>query len=133
MRLPEKRAGGAIPFFYLYYDVCKSTKGVRLNGDSMLAVSAGSLSMPRNRNKERASEMPRPSQLRQQIRVSDQRHQLKRQTSDEVTVWMNFSECTKSPAIGTPAKRTWLSFLLRELNRYSVFQYRPGSQSNLYS
>ena len=31
-----------------------------------------------------------------------QRHQLKRQTSDEVTVWTNFSEWTNSVASGTP-------------------------------
>src|SRR5262249_54431594 len=42
---------------------------------------------------------------------SDQRHQLKRQTSDEVTVWTNFSDWIKSP-VATPKSKSWMSFLL---------------------
>src|SRR5262245_63631418 len=72
-----------------------------------------------------------PSFYEIMIEPLDQRHQLKRQTRDDVTVWMNFSDCTNSVPVTPP--RIALSFLLNVLNRYSVFQYRPGSQSNLYS
>jgi hypothetical protein len=43
------------------------------------------------------------------IQSSGQRHQLKRQTSDEVTVCTNFSELTK--VLGAPPK-IWMSLLL---------------------
>src|SRR5262245_11284316 len=126
---PEK--GQAVQYlsFTSIYDACKSAKGVCLNRDSMLAVFAG-----RFRDENKTKGLGNPEALfitKSATQRSDQRHQLKRQTRDDVTVWMNFSDCTNSVPVTPP--RIALSFLLNVLNRYSVFQYRPGSQSNLYS
>ena len=41
------------------------------------------------------------------LRSSGQRHQLNRQTRDEVTVWTNFSEWTNTPSNGTPVSKSW--------------------------
>jgi hypothetical protein len=59
-----------------------------------------------NRKKEEAPAMPSPLIVKAQWTISDPRHQLKRQTSDEVTVWTNFSEWIKSPLTGTPPTKS---------------------------
>src|SRR5262245_27376243 len=116
---PEKGQPAQCLSFTSIYDACKSAKGVCLNRDSMHAVFAG-----RFRDENKTKGLGNPEALSATISTIDQRHQLKRQTSDEVTVWMNFSDCTNSVPPGSP--RIALSFLLKELNRYSVWPFYAG-------
>src|SRR5689334_23248106 len=91
-------------------------KGVKFEQRAALPNPHGKARVRANKacgKKQEAPALPRPLVFRfTKIQSSGQRHQLKRQTSDEVTVWTNFSEWTNSVGSRTPPLKSWLSLLL---------------------
>src|SRR5262249_39705725 len=100
----DRRRCGATISFTSIYDACKLAKGVISNRNwSFIGFACGFVRIPKCGILQ-SSKTKRPRRYRGLLFIkaqwtisSDQRHQLKRQTSDEVTVWTNFSEWIKSP------------------------------------